>query len=119
VLTVGSSEIFYLPRDWTWTFTLTGARSGFAGTGVEWVPSGSTRLGFPLHRRLSGNISFGIGSENFAQVDQIGHFSARTFAGGLRCRLTEIQDITGYVAVQERSQNRTQKSFGLSYGIHF
>jgi hypothetical protein len=119
VLTIGASEIFYLPRDWTWTFTLTGARSGFAGAGVEWVPSGSTKLGFPLHQRLSGNVSFAVGSENFAQVDQIRHFSARTFGGGLRWRLTDIQDITGYEAFQERSQGRTQNSFGLNYGIHF
>ena len=119
VLTIGGSDILYLPGDWTWTFTVTGARSGFAGTGIEWLPSGATKLAFPLMHRLTGSVGFGVGSEDFAQVDQIGHFSAHTFVGGLRYRLTENQDITGYVAAQERSEGRTQSSFGLNYGIHF
>lgn len=119
VLTVGGSDILYLPRAWTLTFTAAAARSGFADTGIEWLPSGTSKLAFPLLNRLSGNILFGIGSEDFAQVDQIGHFSAHTFGGGSRYQLTEVQDITGYVAVEQRSQKRTQNSFGLTYGIHF
>jgi tetratricopeptide (TPR) repeat protein len=119
VLTIGASDILYLPRDWTWAFTATGARSGFAGTGIEWLPSGSTKLGFPVRNRLAGNIFFAVGSEDFAQVDQIGHFSAHTFGGGLRYRLSQNQDINGYLAAQDRSQGHTQNSFGLNYGIHF
>jgi tetratricopeptide (TPR) repeat protein len=119
VRTLGVTQIYYLPKDWTWTLALTGARSGFAGTGVEWVPSGSTRFGFPVFRDLDGNVSFAVGTENFAQVDQIGRFSARTFAGGLHYRISPIQDIAGYVAVQNRSQDRQQNSFGLSYGFRF
>jgi hypothetical protein len=119
VLTIGASEMFYLPRDWTWTITTTGARSGFDRTSVEWVPSGSTKLGFPVLKRLAGNIFFAVGSETFAQVDQIGRFSARTYGGGLRCRITEKQDINGYVSSQDRSQGRSQNSFGFNYGIHF
>jgi len=119
VLTVGVSQLFYLPKEWTWALTVTGARSEFSGSGIEWVPSGSTQLGFPLYRRLTANLSFGVGSENFAEVDQIGRFSARTFGGGLRYRFAARQDISGYVASQDRSQSRSQNSFGLSYGIRF
>jgi hypothetical protein len=72
-----------------------------------------------LYRRLSGNLSFAVGSENFAQVDQIGRFSAYTFGAGLRYRFTRRQDLSGYVASQQRTQDRTQNSFGLSYGFRF
>lgn len=119
VLTLSVTQIYYLPRDWTWALTVTGARNGFVGTGIDWVPSGSSKLAFPLYRRLSGNVVFAVGSEDFAQVDQIGRFSARTFAGGLRYRFTDHQDLSGYVASQHRTQNRTQNSFGLSYGFRF
>jgi Tfp pilus assembly protein PilF len=119
VLTTGVSQLFYMPRDWTWLVTVNGARGGFSGSGVEWVPSGSTRLSFPLYRTLSGNLLFAVGSENFAQVDQIRRFSARTFGGGLRYRISTRHDVSGYVASQNRSQGRTQNSFGLSYGIRF
>ena len=119
VLALSLAQLYYLPRDWTWSITVTGARSGFAGTGVEWVPSGSTRLDFPLHRRLRANLSFANGTENFALVDQIGRFSARTYAGGLKYRFAPRQDITGYIAVQDRSGGRTEDSFGVSYGFRF
>jgi hypothetical protein len=113
------AQTYYLPRDFTWNVTVTGARSGFASTGVDWAPAGSTRLGFPLYRRLSGNVAFAVGSEDFAQVDQIGRFSARTFGGGLRLRFASNQDISGYIARQNRSQAVIQTSYGVSYGIHF
>ena len=119
VLSLNFSQLYYLAKDWTWSLTTTGARSGFSGSGVDWVPSGSTRLGFPLVRGLSGNVSFGVGSEDFAQVDQIGRFSARTYAGGLKYRFAANQDVSGYIAMQDRSNGREQRSFGLSYGIHF
>ncbi len=35
VLTLGLNQIYYLPRDWTWAVTVTGARSGFSGTLVD------------------------------------------------------------------------------------
>ena len=119
VLTLNFNQLYYLPKDWTWAFRVTGARSGFSGTSVDWTPSGSTRLAFPLYRRLSGNLGFAAGSENFAEVDQIGSFAARTYSGGLRYRFSSRQDISGYVASQDRSQHRSQNSYGLSYGIHF
>ncbi len=119
VLTLSGTQLYYLPKDWTWFFLLTGARSGFTGTRIEWVPSGYTRLGFPLHGNLGGNITFANGTENFAAIDQIGHFSARTFAGGLKYRLAWNQDISGYLALQKRTGGETQNSYGVSYGFHF
>lgn len=119
VLTLGASQLYYLPKDWTWTLTVNGARSGFGGTGVDWVPSGSTRLAFPLPARFTGNLTFADGTENFAQVDEIGRFSARTYGGGLKYRIAARQDVSGYIAVQDRTQGRTQNSYGLSYGFRF
>jgi tetratricopeptide (TPR) repeat protein len=120
VLTLNTSQIVYLPQEWTWSLNVTGARTGFAGTPVDWTPSGWTKLGFPLQRRVTGNVFFGVGSENFAQIDQIGRFSAHTFGGGLRYQFAARQDITGYVARQYRStQGQIDTSFGLSYGIRY
>jgi tetratricopeptide (TPR) repeat protein len=44
VVTLTAAQTYYLPHDFYWTFTVTGARSGFTDTGVDWIPSGSTRL---------------------------------------------------------------------------
>jgi tetratricopeptide (TPR) repeat protein len=119
VLTLSGAQLYYLPKEWTWSITLTGARSGFTGTSIEWVPSGYTRLTFPFSRKLIGNTTFANGTEDFAAIDQIGHFSARTFAGGLKYRMAWDQDISGYFAHQERTGGETQNSYGLSYGFHF
>ncbi|MGH9714954.1 MAG: tetratricopeptide repeat protein [Candidatus Acidiferrales bacterium] len=123
ILTLSGTTIFYLPREWTLTVGATGARSAFSGTGAEWRPSGLTRLGFPVagwrRRRLSGNVFFAVGSEDFAQIDQIGSFASQTWGGGLRFQMTDRQDVMGYGSYQRRTQNRTDTGFGLSYGIHF
>jgi tetratricopeptide (TPR) repeat protein len=123
ILTVNGSGILYLPHDWTWSLGITDARSSFSGTRTQWQTSGISRLGFPLAhlqgRSLSGNILFAVGTENFAQVDQIGSFSSHTYGGGLRFQLTKYQDVTGYFAYQKRTQDRTDTTFGFSYGIHF
>lgn len=123
ILTLNGTTILYLPREWTFTLGATGARSAFTGTGAEWRPSGLGRIGFPLAhwggRGLSGNVFFAAGSEDFAQVDQIGRFSSHTYGGGLRFQTTARQDITGYAAYQQRTQGRSDTSFGLSYGIRF
>jgi tetratricopeptide (TPR) repeat protein len=119
VLTLNTSQIVYLPHGWTWSLNVTGARTRFVGTPVECTPSGWTKLGFPLQRRVTGNVFFGVGSENFAQIDQIGRFSAHTFGGGLRYQFASRQDVSGYVARQDRNQGQTDTSFGLSYGIRF
>ena len=119
VLTLNISQVVYFPHEWTWSLNVTGARTGFLGTPVDWTPSGWTKLGFPLERRVTGNVFFGMGSENFAQIDQIGRFSAHTFGGGLRYQFAARQDITGYAARQDRTGGLIDTSFGLSYGIRF
>jgi tetratricopeptide (TPR) repeat protein len=123
ILTLNGTTIVYLPRDFTLSLGAMGVRSTFSGTGAEWRPSGITRLGFPLanwgEKRLSGNIFFATGTENFAQVDQIGRFASQTYGGGLRFQISARQDVMGYAWYQKRTQDRTDTSFGLSYGIHF
>jgi tetratricopeptide (TPR) repeat protein len=123
ILTLNGTAILYLPREWTLTLAATGARSAFSGTGVQWRPSGLSRVGFPLAqwsgKRLSGNVFYAAGTEDFAQVDQIGSFASHTYGGGVRFQLTAKQDITGYASYQKRTQDRTDTNFGFSYGIHF
>jgi tetratricopeptide (TPR) repeat protein len=123
ILAVSGTTLVYLPHEWTWSLGLTGARSQFAGAGAEWRPSGVTKLGFPItgrnQRRLGGNVFFAVGTENFAQVDQIGRFSSQTYGGGLRFQFTARQDVAAYAAYQNRTQDRTQTSFGFSYGVRF
>jgi tetratricopeptide (TPR) repeat protein len=123
IQTLNGTALVYLPQEWTFSLAATGARSVFSGTTAEWRPSGQARLRFPLARwndkRLSGNVFFAAGTENFAIVDQIGSFASQTYGGGLRFQLNARQDVTGYAGYQKRTQNRTDTTFGLSYGIHF
>lgn len=123
ILALNTTAILYLPREWTLSVGLTTARSAFSGTAVEWRPSGNSRLGFPIARwgekRVTGDVFFATGTEDFAQVDQIGRFASQTYGGGVRFAVSARQDISGYGAYQKRTQNRTDTSFGLSYGIHF
>ena len=119
LLVLTPSVLVYLPRDWIWSLRIAAARSRFSGTPADWRPSGTTRLTFPLHRSLSGNLFFGVGTENFAQVDQVGRFSARTYGGGLRWQIARRHELSGYAFYQDRSQGRTQIGFGFSYGIRF
>lgn len=123
ILTLSGTTIVYLGKDWTLTLGATGARSAFSSISAEWRPSGMARLGFPLVgrgvKRLSGNILYAVGTEDFAQIDQIGRFASQTYGGGLRFQITALQDVTGYGSFQKRTQNRTDTAFGLSYGIHF
>jgi tetratricopeptide (TPR) repeat protein len=119
VLALAPTALVYLPRDWTWSLSVAAARSRFPGTPAEWRPSGSTRLTFPLHRGVSGNVFFAVGTENFAQADQVGRFSARTWGGGARWRITRRHDVSAYVFHQNRSQQRREIGFGFSYGFRF
>jgi len=123
LLTLNGVAILYLPRDWSLTFGATGARSAFSGTGVEWRPSGSTRLGFPLGAwstmRLSGNILFAAGAENFARSDQIGRFASQTYGGGLRFEFSTRMYTAFTYSYQRRTQNRTDSYTGFSYGFRF
>ena len=123
ILTLSGTTLVYFPKDWTFSLGATGARSAFSGTNSEWRPSGIGRLTFPLaqwaDKRLSGNLFFAAGTEDFAIVDQIGSFSSQTYGGGLRFQITSRQDVTGFAGYQKRTQNRTDMTFGLTYGIHF
>jgi tetratricopeptide (TPR) repeat protein len=119
VLTAAPGLLLYLPRDWTLSLQGTAARSRFTGTPAEWRPSGTARLSFPVHRKLTLHTFFAAGTENFARVDQVGRFSARTWGGGGRWNFDSRQDLTFYAGYQDRSQGRTQTSFGMSYGFRF
>jgi len=123
ILTLNETTIVYLPRDWTWSLQAIGARSHFTGTPTNWRPSGVAKLGFPLanwgDKQLTGNVFFAVGTEDFAQVNQIGSFSSQTYGGGFRFRFTARQDVTGYASYQRRTQDRTDTNFGSSYGIRF
>jgi tetratricopeptide (TPR) repeat protein len=124
ILTINGTALLYLPKDWTWSLGLVGARSQFSGTGAEWRPSGVTKLAFPLaswneQRRLGGNVFYAVGTENFAQLDQLGRFSSQAYGGGLRFQLTARQDVTSFAAYQRRTQGRTETSFGVTYGVRF
>ncbi len=123
ILTFDETALVYFPREWTWSIRLTQARSQFSAMPADWKPSGMTRLGFPLAhagaRRLLGNIYFAAGTEDFAQISQIGSVASQTYGGGFRFQLNARQDITGYASYQRRTQNRTDTNFGVSYGIRF
>lgn len=119
ILALTPSLLLYLPRDWTLSVQGTAARSRFPGTLAEWQPSGAARLSFPARERLTLSTFFAVGTENFARVEEVGRFSARTWGGGARWRFAARQDASFYVARQDRSQGRTQTSYGLSYGLRF
>jgi tetratricopeptide (TPR) repeat protein len=123
ILTLNENTLVYLPKSWLWSLGLTGARSHFPGTGVDWKPSGLSKIAFPIRsrgeRRLSGNVFFAVGTEDFGLVNEIGSFSSQTYGGGLRFQITARQDVAGYAAFQQRTQDRTDTSFGWSYGIRF
>lgn len=123
VFAVNENTLVYLPREWTWSLALTGSRSHFSGTGVDWKPSGLSKMGFPIKnwglRRLTGNVFFAVGTEDFGQLNQIESFSSQTYGGGFRFQLTARQDVTAYGGFQQRTQDHTDTSVGWSYGIHF
>lgn len=119
VTLVGGSLILYLPRDWQWSLGTYGVRSRFESAGSAWSPSGTTRLSFPITRRVGGHVSFALGSEDYSNIDQIGRFSAHTYGGGVRVHLTSSQEVSLNGAWQNRTQNRTQTSMGVSYAVRF
>lgn len=123
ILALNGSVTIYLPNEWTWSFGLTEARNHFSGSNPDWKPSETTKLGFPIagrgSRRLAGNLLFATGTENFGKIDQIGAFSSLTFGGSLRLQWTARQDLHGFGTFQQRTNNRSETSFGFSYGIHF
>jgi len=119
VLTLSTTQIAYLSNRLSLTLSVTGARTGFAGTPTGWEPSGWVKPGFPVLRRVTGYLLYGVGNESFAQIDQLQQFSAHTYGGGLRYRFTERQDVEGYLAREDRSQGQTDTTLGFNYGIRF
>ena len=119
VLALTPSAIFYLPRDWMFQLAVTTARSAFPGLAPGWQPSGQAKLTFPLRPRLTGNVFYAVGSEDFALTDQIGRFAARTWGARFRRDLQRRQYLSGYGFFQDRSQARTQATFGFTYGVRF
>jgi len=123
ILTLSGTSILYFPQDWTFSIGATGARSAFSSANSEWKPSELARLELPIRRwgekRLFGNFLFAVGTEDFAQVDQIGRFASQTYGSGLRLQLSPRQGFTEYVSYQKRTQNRSDTGFGLSYDVHF
>ena len=119
VVTITPGTVIYLPHEWTLSVAITAARSRFPDVGAEWRPSGIARMAFPLSERVIAHVFGAAGTENFALVDQIGRFSARTVGGGARFRFANGRDLTGYVAFQARTQGRTQTSVGFGHAIRF
>ena len=119
VLVLTPSVIVYLPRDWMWQVAVTAARSSFPGIAPNWQPSGITKLTFPVVNRLTGNVFFAVGSEDYAVTDQLGRFAAQTWGGGLRWQFLPRQFVQCYGLYQNRTKLREQASFGVSYGLRF
>jgi hypothetical protein len=119
VLALTPSAIFYLPREWMFQLAVTSARSSFPGLPPAWQPSGISKLTFPIRPRLRGNVFFAVGSEDFALTDQIGRFAARTWGAGFRWQFEQRQYLSAYGLFQDRSEARTQASFGVTYGVRF
>ncbi|HKV49037.1 MAG TPA: tetratricopeptide repeat protein [Candidatus Acidoferrales bacterium] len=123
IFTLSGGALIYMPRDWTWSINVKGVRNSFPGLPVGWKPSGMSRLNFPLlhwnGHALSGNVLFAVGSEDFALIDQLGSFASQTYGAGCRFQLTQTQDVTGYASFQQRTQDRADTTFGVSYGIRF
>lgn len=123
ILALSGTTLVYLPADWTFSLRAAGARSAFSGTNSEWKPSGIGRLGIPLahweEKRVSGDVFFATGTENFLTVDQIGSFASQTYGGGLRLQINARQNVAGFVGYQKRTQNRDDIMYGVGYGIHF
>ena len=119
VVTFGTTQIVYLPHEWLWAITITGARTCFLATGCGVVPSGSTKITFPLTHILTGNLLYAAGTENFSQINQIGSISAHSYGGGLNYRLATNQNLVTSLVAQKRPLRQTQMSVGITYGIRF
>lgn len=123
VLTLTSDVLLYLPLEWTWEVTGIAARSRFSGSPASWKPSGLSRLTLPLghiaSRKLSGNVFYQLGAEDFAQVDQISSFSAHSYGGGTKFELTPHQAFNFFAAYQKRTSGQTETTYGVGYDFHF
>ncbi len=86
-----------------------------------WNHGGGTRLVWDVNRTFSPYVSFGVGTENFAGVsaDQLGRFAAQTYAGGAVIHLTPAQGLRLGYYFQNRTQDRREQGFGISYFFSF
>ncbi|GAC1437371.1 MAG: hypothetical protein NVS1B11_31020 [Terriglobales bacterium] len=119
VVTFGTTQVFYFPHEWLWAVSIIEARTCFPATGCGVVPSGYTKITFPLAHTFSGNLLYGLGTENFAEITQVGRISAHSYGGGIRYRLATNQDLITSLIVQRRQLGQTQISLGITYGIRF
>ena len=119
VLAFDTNQILYLPHEWTWALSITAARTCFPDAKCALEPSGTTKVTFPVTSNLAGNLFFAVGSENFAEVNQIGRISAHSYGGGIRYHLTVSQDVIASLAIQKRQFGQMQSSVGMTYGIRF
>lgn len=119
VSTFATTQIIYLPREWLWAFSFTEARTCYPSSGCAVVPSGATKLTFPVNHLLSADLLYAVGSENFSQVNQIGRISAHSYGGAVRYQLANHQDVLTSLVVQKRHSGQTQISLGMTYGIRF
>ncbi|HYK89094.1 MAG TPA: tetratricopeptide repeat protein [Acidobacteriota bacterium] len=119
LLVLSPGAILYFPNDWNWLVRLCTTRSHFSGAGSNWKQGGWTRLTFPLTRKVSGQVLFAAGTENFGVVDQIREFSARAWGGGLKIRVASGQEVLGYGQYQSRSRGQSEASIGVSYAFRF
>jgi len=123
VLGISQTAIFYLPRDWTWSLSVTAAKSQFGSTPPQWSPSESSKLQFPIfpseNHRVDGDLLFAYGREDFSQLDQLGSFTSHTYGGGLGFEIAKGQSLKGFALYQTRTHHQSYLGFGAQYGIHF
>jgi hypothetical protein len=119
VAVLGGSAIAYLPQDWMCTFSGNAARTAFVNAGASWAPAFSLKLSLPVRSRLRADIGAGTGAENYSNLDQIGQFSARTYAAGLHYSLNKAQQFSVSAAYQQRSHELTEINIGGGYELRF
>jgi tetratricopeptide (TPR) repeat protein len=119
VAVMNPGMLLYLPKDWQCMFQGFIVRNRFPNVAVTWTASGFTRVSFPLNRQVRGHLFYGLGTEDFSFLDQLGRFSGRTWGGGLRWKLAPSQEISSFVSFQTRSQGRFQTILGIGYAFRF
>jgi hypothetical protein len=117
VASLSPGAILYLPKDWNWMFRLSMNRISINGFQPNWKPAGLTRLTFPLHRSLTGNLVFAMGTENLGTLDRLLWGSTRAAGGGVRIRLASGQELITFLELRHFSGSQSQTSFGLAYAF--
>jgi hypothetical protein len=117
VASLSPAAILYLPKDWNWMFRLSMSRISINGFQPNWKPAGLTRLTFPLHGAVIGNLVFATGTENLGTLDRLLWGSTRAAGGGVRIRLAAGQELITFLELRRFSGSQSQKSFGLAYAF--